>query len=188
MKNKVNFIFDTETNGFANCSVLSVSFIICKNTKILAQETRYYFSQEKYNYHATKVHGLTKEVIKEKRDDSKYPLYFIDDSDWLINTFKEYNVENIVAHNINFDIKFLPTNIKEQINNNVYSTYCTMKNNSKFVGIKKGNGYKYPSLKEACNAYGIAFDIKEAHSSDYDTLKAYELFMDTIKDNENDNR
>ena len=35
MKNKINFIFDTETNGFANCSVLSVSYIICQNDNIL---------------------------------------------------------------------------------------------------------------------------------------------------------
>ena len=68
-----------------------------------------------------------------------------------------------------------------KIDNNEYTTYCTMKNNSKFVGIKKGNGYKYPSLNEACKAYGIDFSNSEAHSSDYDALKAYELFMATMK-------
>ena len=54
MKNKINFIFDTETNGFANCSVLSVSYIICQNDNILDKDTRYYFSQEPYNYVSTK--------------------------------------------------------------------------------------------------------------------------------------
>jgi len=181
MDNSIDFIFDTETNGFANCSVLSLSFIICQNYKIINEETRYYFSKEKYNYHATKVHGLTKEVIEEKREDNSYPLYFIDDKDWLIDIMEEYNINNIVAHNTNFDIKFLPSEIIEKINNNEYSTYCTMKSNSKFVGIKKGNGYKNPKLSEACKAYGIEFDSNEAHSSDYDTLKAYELFVATIK-------
>jgi len=181
MENSVNFIFDTETNGFANCSVLSVSFIICQNYKIIKEETRYYFSKEKYNYHATKVHGLTKKVIDKKRENNNYPLYFIDDKDWLIDIMEEFNVNNIVAHNINFDIKFLPNEIIDKIKSNEYTTYCTMKNNSKFVGIKKGNGYKYPSLNEACKAYGIDFSNSEAHSSDYDTLKAYELFVATIK-------
>ena len=180
MENNTNFIFDTETNGFANCSVLSVSFIICKNYKVIKEETRYYFSQEKYNYHATKVHGLTKEVIEEKRKDNNYPLYFIDDKDWLIDIMEEFNVNNIVAHNTNFDIEFLPSEIIKKIESNEYSTYCTMKNNSKFVGIKKGKGYKFPSLGEACKAYGIEFSNDEAHSSDYDTLKCFEVFVKTI--------
>ena len=126
MKNKINFIFDTETNGFANCSVLSVSYIICQDNNILNKDTRYYFSQEPYSYHAYKVHGLSEKVIEEKRDDCKYPSYFNDDKDWLINILNEYNVNNIVAHNISFDIKFLPQDIKNKIENQDYSTFCTM--------------------------------------------------------------
>lgn len=56
-----------------------------------------------------------------------------------------------------------------------------MKNNSKFVGMKKENGYKYPSLSEACKAYEIEFNDSDTHSSEYDTLKAYELFVATMK-------
>ena len=89
---------------------------------------------------------------------------------------KEYKVNNLVAHNTNFDIKFLPNQIIDKINCNEYSTFCTMKNNTKFVAIQKGNGYKDPKLYEACNAYDIEFDNSKAHASDYDTLKCYELF------------
>ena len=39
---------------------------------------------------------------------------------------------------------------------------------------------KAPKLIEACEIYGIEFDESEAHSSDYDTLKAYELFVKTM--------
>lgn len=181
MKDKISFIFDTETNGLNNCSVLSISFIISQYDKVLAKETRYYFAKESYNKKAIKVNGLTKEVIKSKRKGCSYPLYFEDDYNWLVDIMKKYRVNNIVAHNTNFDIKFLPRQIKEKIEDNTYSIYCTMKNNSKFVGIKKGNRYKYPSLSEACKAYGINFDDNEAHSSEYDTLKAYELFVATMK-------
>ena len=128
-----------------------------------------------------KVHGLTQEIIKEKRKNYKYPLYFTDDKDWLINIMEEYNINNIVAHNTDFDIKFLPSEITQKIDSNKYSIFCTMKNNSKFVGIKKGNEYKYPKLSEACKAYGIEFSDINAHNSDYDTLKTYELFVATMK-------
>jgi len=182
MQNQISFVFDTETNGFADCSVLSISFIICKGNDILKEETRYYFPKEKhYNKHAIAVNGLSENIIKENRNNCSYPLYFVDDKDWLIDTMEAYSVSNLVAHNISFDMKFLPAEIIEKIQQNVYSTYCTMKNNSKFVGIKKGNKYKYPSLGEACKAYGIEFSNSEAHSSYYDTLKAYELFDKTRK-------
>lgn len=180
MKNKISFIFDTETNGLHNCSVLSISFIILQYDRVIKEETRYYFAKESCDKKAIKVNGLTKEVIKSKRNGCGYSLYFEDDYDWLVKTMKKYRVNNIVAHNTNFDIKFLPREIKDKIDNNTYSTFCTMINNSKFVGIKKGNGYKYPSLSEACKAYGIKFDDNQAHSSDYDTLKACELFVATI--------
>jgi len=177
----VSFIFDTETNGFANCSVLSLSFIISQNGEILDEQTRYYFSKEKYNYHATKVHGLTEKVIKKNRDMCEYPLYFTDDKDWLINIMDQFKVKHLVAHNINFDKKFLPQEIIDQITDNKILPFCTMTENTTNVGIKKANKYKYPKLSEACQAYGIDFDDEEAHSSDYDTQKAYEFFIETIK-------
>ena len=66
MKDKINFIFDTETNGLHNCSVLSISFIICKEDKILDKQTRYYFPKENYyNRQAIAVNGLKKEIIEK---------------------------------------------------------------------------------------------------------------------------
>lgn len=181
MKDRISFIFDTETNGLGNCSVLSISYIVSQNYQILGNDTRYYFAKEKYNYNAIKINGLTKDVIEKHRINCDYPLYFEDDHNWIIDIMRQYGIDNIVSHNTNFDIKFLPREIKDKIDNNTYSTYCTMKNNKEFVGIKKGNGYKYPSLSKSCKAYNIEFDENEAHSSDYDTQKAYELFIATIK-------
>jgi len=153
MKNKINFIFDTETNGLHNCSVLSISFIICQEDKILNEQTRYYFPKENYyNKHAIAVNGLKKEVIENHRKD-------------------------IVAHNTNFDLKFLPNKIKikTKIENQEYSIFCTMQQNRDITPTNKA-----PSLIEACKNYGIEFDEGEAHRSDYDTLKAYELFVKTM--------
>ncbi len=176
MKNKINFIFDTETNGLHNCSVLSISFIICKEDKILDKQTRYYFPKENYyNKHAIAVNGLKKEVIENHRKDINYPLYFEDDYDWLVDVFNEFDVNNIVAHNTNFDLKFLPNEIKTKIENQEYSTFCTMQQNRDITPNNKA-----PKLIEACEIYGIEFDESDAHSSDYDTLKAYELFIKTM--------
>ncbi|MFK5975890.1 MAG: 3'-5' exonuclease [Sulfurovum sp.] len=175
MQKNISFIFDTETNGFANCSVLSISYIISQNNNILHQDTRYYFSQEPYNHHAFQVHGLDEESIDDKRAKNKYPLYFEDDKNWLIDIFNKYNVDNIVAHNLSFDTKFLPQEIKNKIKNKEYSTFCTMQQNRH---ITKNN--KAPKLIEACKLYNIKFDEYNAHSSDYDTLKCFEVFVKTI--------
>ena len=175
MKNKIHFIFDTETNGFGDVDLLSISYIICKNDKILHKETRYYFTQEPYNYHAFKVHGLDAYSIKKRRGNSSYPLYFDDDTKWLVGVFSQYNVENIVAHNLSFDAKFLPQEIKNKIENNNYSTFCTMQKNRHITSTNKA-----PKLKEACEIYGIDFDEFKAHNSDYDTLKCFEVFLKSI--------
>jgi hypothetical protein len=39
---------------------------------------------------------------------------------------------------------------------------------------------KAPKLSEACKIYGIDFNNSYAHSSEYDTLKAYEVFLKTM--------
>jgi DNA polymerase III alpha subunit (gram-positive type) len=175
MKNKTHFIFDTETNGLGNCSVLSISFIIYRKNKILDKQTRYYFPQEDYNYHAIKINGLEEKVISKHRENINYPLYFKDDDKWIINLVNEFNVENIVAHNISFDIKYLPSKIKAKIDNKQYSTFCTMRKNANIMPKNKA-----PKLSEACKIYGIYFNNSYAHSSEYDTLKAYEVFLKTM--------
>ena len=43
--------------------------------------------------------------------------YFMDDKNWLIDILNKYNVNNIVAHNLSFDVKFLPQEIKNKIKN-----------------------------------------------------------------------
>ena len=177
MINKTHFIFDIETNGFANCSVLSISFIICKEDKILDKQTRYYFPKENYyNKQAIAVNGLKKEVIKNHREDINYPLYFEDNYDWLVNIFNKFNINNIVAHNTSFDLKFLPNKLKAKIENQEYSTFCTMQENKSIMPNNKA-----PKLTEACEKYSINFDMSKAHSSDYDTLKCYEVFIKTMK-------
>lgn len=155
---------------------MSISFIISKEDEILDKQTRYYFPKKNYyNKHAIAVNGLKKEVIENHRKDIDYPLYFEDDYDWLVDIFNKFEVNNLVAHNAKFDLKFLPNEIKDKLKNQEYSTFCTMQQNRKMTPNNK-----VPSLVNACKIYSIEFDESEAHSSDYDTLKCYELFIKTM--------
>ena len=126
-------VFDTETNGTSNCSVLSVAFIklqydfeLNKLEKI-SDYYRFYYRepQESPNYGALKVNGLYDEVIKEKRISADYPLYFKDD----IEDLKKFigNSKHFIAHNISFDRSFIPFKLKYQ--------FCTMNENVDIVKI-----------------------------------------------------
>lgn len=77
--------FDLETNGFSDCSILSVSavkyLIDIETLKMIELDifNRYYFPVENYNQGAIEVNGLTKDRIIELRRNEKYPEFFKDD-------------------------------------------------------------------------------------------------------------
>ena len=179
---KIDFTFDTETNGLQGANLLSISFIISKGDKIIFRDNRYYFPEKKFDFQAQRIHGLNAEKIEKYRAGKNYPRFYKDDHLWLIETIQKYSVTNFVAHNINFDMSFMPKEIQLGVKNKKYSEFDTMIKNKDFVGIlnDKGN-FKNPKLIEACEKYGISFDESEAHDSKYDTDKAFELYRKTIQ-------
>ena len=179
---QVDFTFDVETNGFKGSDVLSISFIISKGDEILNKQNRYYFPEVRFMPKPQEVHGLTGEKITNFRKNTNYPKLFKDDLNWIIETIQEFSVTNFVAHNIGFDISFMPPEIHNGIKNGRYSLFCTMEKNKEFVQIRNSSGnWKSPKLIEACEKHGIEFDENEAHDSSYDTLKAFELYRKTVK-------
>lgn len=174
-------VFDTETNGTSNCSVISVAFIklqynfeLNKLEKI-SDYYRFYYRepQESPNYGALKVNGLYDEVIKEKRISADYPLYFKDD----IENLKKFigNCKHFIAHNISFDRNFIPFKLKYQ--------FCTMNENIDIVKISKGNGYKWPKLLELAEFYQVPYDNEKLHDSYYDTLILARIVYKMFKNN-----
>lgn len=151
-------ILDFETNGLFGSSVLSISLRKDNGECV----SRYYYPVEAYNERAISVNGLTEEVIKEKRGNATYPLYFYQDTE-ITNLFND--VKTLVAHNVEFDYSFLPLSVKEidlQI-------FCTMKSQThKF--------HKNMSLKDTAIYFGIEFNEELAHGSDYDTLICQEIY------------
>lgn len=182
-KKKIVF-FDLETNGFSNCSILSVSavkyLIDIETLKMveLGSFNRYYFPIEDYNMGAIEVNGLTEDRVIELRGDEEYPEFFKDDEGFY--DFID-DVEHLVGHNINFDYGFIKRNRK-------YKTYCTMKATTgilKIPNTRGYGGYKYPKLIEAAQYYGIKLQEERFHDSDYDVEITVKIFKHLCK-NENE--
>lgn len=103
-------IFDTETNGLSpKCSVLSITAIkIDTHGEELEVFVRFYYPKEPYDMGAINVNGLNKETIDYRRQLSSatYAKYFLDDTEVGI-FFIDHSVKRWIAHNYNFDIRFL---------------------------------------------------------------------------------
>lgn len=173
--------FDTETNGLkSNNSVLSISAIKTlvdfndKNIDILERYERFYFSKEPYNSQAIKVNGLTKEYVIKKREGVDYPKYFADDQ---VDFFQFCgDTQHFVAHNIEFDRKFLNKKLPKQ--------FCTMKSNTDIIKLAPqhvGTKYKWPKLEEAVKFYKISSDNNKFHNSMYDVEMTIEVFKAMLK-------
>ena len=174
-------IFDLETNGIKDCSVLSISAIKLEvdienlNVREIERFDRYYYRNpgEKINFGAIRVNGLTDENISILRKDRNYSKYFKEDYD-----FEDFcdGVKHFVAHNISFDSQFL--------NIPYMRKFCTMNENVENLKIEgKYGNYKWPKLNETAKYYGIEVDELSTHRSDYDTYLCKEIFVKMLKDN-----
>ena len=174
-------VFDLETNGIKDCSVLSISAIKLEvdienlNVREIERFDRYYYRNpgEKINFGAIRVNGLTDENISILRKDRNYSKYFDEDYD-----FEDFcsGITHFVAHNISFDSQFL--------NIPYMRKFCTMNENVENLKIEgKYGNYKWPKLNETAKYYGIEVDELSTHRSDYDTYLCKEIFVKMLKDN-----
>ena len=171
-------VFDTETNGLNDCSVLSVSAIkievdlelkCCREIK---KFNRFYFRNkgEEIDETAIRINKLTDEKINFKRQGEDYPKYFLKD-----DGFRKFcnDTDYFVAHNIDFDSK-------------LEHKFCTQKSNIDIVKKESGieGKYKYPNLMETAEFYDIKLDKSQWHGSEYDTYVCKEIFMAMLKSKE----
>lgn len=178
MKREI-IIFDTETNGMRNCSVLSIALIKLSynfetdSLEKIGDYYRFYYRKphEKPNMGALSVNGLYDYVIDEKRKNVSYATYFHEDVEDLkkfVGTCKHF-----VAHNISFDKSFMPFSLRYP--------FCTMNENVDILRIPKGNRYKWPKLSELSDFYKVPFDNSKLHDSYYDTLILARVFYKMLK-------
>ena len=177
-------IFDTETNGLNDCSILSISAIKINidlklnSYKEIGKFNRFYFRNEgeEINADAIAINGLSDEEILRRRVESgiKYSEYFEKDKDF-VDFCKDTN--HFVAHNISFDRKFIPFELEQQ--------FCTKESNVEILKIPGKNGkYKWPRLNEVAKYYGIELDENRWHGSEYDTEICKEIFVTMLKNEE----
>ena len=180
--NKNIIFFDVETNGKIGSSVLSISaikvnynFDTDKWIKI-SEYDRFYFRNEgePIDFGAINVHGLTDEMITEKRQGVDYPATFKEDMDDFFLYCQD--TSHFVAHNIRFDRSFISFPLKNQ--------FDTMMENVDIVkaGINENYGtYKWPKLVECAKFYDVPMEEEQLHESLYDVLITFRIFYKMTK-------
>ena len=171
-------VFDTETNGLNDCSVLSISAIKLEvegeKVKEIGKFERYYFPEpgEKYDKEAIKVNGLTEEVLIKNKNANE-PKYFKGDKEF-IDFCKD--TKHYVAHSIAFDKKFLPFEIENE--------FCTKQIGKKTMVVDEQtkNEYRWPRLSHAAKYYNVPMDESKWHGASYDTKICFKIFKGMLKD------
>ena len=164
---KVIIFFDFEVNGLApESSVLSVAALKTHLTEgkflFAGDFVRFYFPKEAFHADALKVHGITEDVIREKRTDQAWYGNFQEDLDFV--DFVR-GADLMVAHNYKFDSRYLPFKVA------VEKTFCTMASNTLWRG-------KWPKLNETAKFYGVSLDEGRLHDAAYDTFLCYQIFRE----------
>lgn len=170
---------DVETTGLPDkhpypVEVLSMTAIAKCNTKIICKSSRYYYSRnyDQADHRALEINGLTAKNVSELRHHQQTQDFYTDDYNFwtrLLTFFSDKGKIQIAAYNIDFDFQFLPEKIKQ-----IAEPICIMKMAHEYLGHTKDDGWL--SLKKACQRLYIDFDEDKAHNSEYDTLKAMELY------------
>jgi DNA polymerase III epsilon subunit-like protein len=168
---KVIFI-DFETNGFSAMknSALSV-YALSEDGRSME---RFYLIEEgeEYNKKAEEVHGLTESVLLEKRANVEYSEFCKDDSE-LAEFVGEHDL--FVSYNVPFDWQWLPCGFADMY---YMSSFCPMRFLTDYIRLpkKKGNGYKFPNLREAAEFLGVEVDEDKRHNAKYDVELLEQIF------------
>lgn len=166
--------FDTETSGLDPQwnVILQLSYqIVDSDSWATLKSVNHYFSwpenKARVTYGAIEVNGLTEEFLAGKKlSDRKNALEeFVKDKD---------SCELLVAHNLEFDKKFIIASCREEgvkfANSGWSKSYDTMKRTTNFCQIPKdwGNGYKWPKLTELADCLGVDYSKIALHDSSGD--------------------
>ena len=186
-KPKTVIVLDLETNGLKEGkSVLAVGAIkydIDENNTLAEKErfVRYYFAREREEPNAIIINGLTKKKIEELRGENcTYPKYFYED----FGTFTDFcaNCLHYVIFNAKFDMQFIKH--AEDVAEYDWHIFDPMITNADIMRLNWSDSrqsYKYPTLKEALDFYGIERKSSKLHSADYDAEMTTAIFKEMLK-------
>jgi len=199
-------IIDTETTGLPQCTgllfgqypsykklhlydssrVVQMSMMLCDEQFNQIELKDYIVKMDGIIINNSEFHGITNEISENKG------IPFLEIADIFMSCLKQ--VSHIVAHNADFDINVLKSELYRVGLRSIISELktktilCTMKHTKPIVNAQGKYGVKYPSLAElykfACNK-----GITNAHNSKYDVInlhKAIKQLYDSNKLNYNE--
>ncbi len=186
----MNYLFfDTETTGKAlfkeslshkdQPHLAQIALIHCdKDLNPITQVKEYVKLPEGVSMpdEASKVHGITDEILKEKG------ICYID----IFEMFYKYlsNSSVVVCHNIDFDMfimRVLATRHKNFIKKCEpvkYQKICTMKSSTNVCKIPGPYGFKWPKLEEAYKILVNPDGFDGAHDALVDVLACKSVFIE----------
>tara|TARA_Y100000389_G_scaffold9213_1_gene8586 strand:- start:622 stop:1215 length:594 start_codon:yes stop_codon:yes gene_type:complete len=187
------FVFDTETSGlpirskkrklnyanlnnYENARIVSISYLILDDNNDIIEKNTYYIKPDNFEVSkkSQEIHGLTPEYLNDNGININELFLKLNE------LFKNYNIDEIISHNINFDINILKSELFRYNENKFLElienipTYCTM-----LGAQKKMNVSKWPKLSEAYK-YFYNENIINAHDAEYDTLHCYKVYIKLI--------
>lgn len=168
----------TKIKKYDTARVIQISFMLCDENLNELEMHDYVIKRENFEITNYQFHNITNE-ISDKGCNFNYVI------DILMKTLEK--CQYIVAHNINFDINVIKSELyRRDISNYIIdidklNQICTVKKFKFIVNAKnRYNRLKDPSLKEL---YYHAFnkELENAHNSKYDVInlhKAVKYFFD----------
>lgn len=183
--------FDTETTGLKPGNICQLSYILV-NTDVSPNSTigkNFFFTVDYIEPSAEKVHGFSVEDLNKLSSGKHF-------KDRLKEFFTDFqNADILIGHNVNFDIKFLLSELEtcgKCINPS--HIFCTMKYYKDICNLKNSrNELKAPKLKEVVKFLNIeesyikSFSKKlfkengSFHDARFDATATYLLVREGIK-------
>ncbi len=183
--------FDTETTSIKPGNICQLSYItVDTNTK--PQTTigkNFFFTVEEMSESAEAIHGFSLEKLYNLSNGK----YFEDSYEEFIDDF--INSDVIIGHNVQFDIKFLKSELEFlDISFNPERCFCTMAYYKEICKATNSRGLlKNPSLGEVVNFLNLKEDFlknkctslfgesPDYHDARFDTTCTYMLIIQGIK-------
>lgn len=190
----MNYIFlDTETSGldWEEDRICQLSYMITDSDLNILGVKNFYFYLESVDRGASRVHGLTPDVLRELSSGKVF-------RDFANEIQKDLKDSTVVCHNIEFDLNFLEQEFERiGVNDELYEDcFCTMQAYTNILKLPHSYyHYKYPKLEEVVYYLGIqkkeikdviSESFKESqgyHDARYDvacTYLAYKKYLDIL--------
>lgn len=191
MSKKIMFL-DTETTGlpitlgfdryysykeldkYTNSRIVEVAYVITDDTCNFIKEFQTLIKPQDYTINNSNIHGITNEqALNEGIPIQEFIKFFKNDL---------LDIDLIVAHNLNFDIQILLTELFRQqegdVINKIIKTNkkCTMKL-GKRLNIVPEKGWKYPKLQELYDKFFPSEERVQNHRALDDTMMCMKCYF-----------